>query len=176
MKMRILFTQDDIATRLDSLADEINRNFQGKDLVVIPLLRGGFVFASDLVRRLQMPVEIDFLTTSSYEDAQSSSGVVEMLSDLRCDISGRDVLLVDDIIDSGHTLKVVRDYLAQRGPRSIRLCTMLDKPARRTVAIQPDFVGFTIEDVFIVGYGLDYGRYYRNVPYIFTFEEEEHDS
>ncbi len=135
------------------------------------MLRGGsFIFTADLVRELSVPVEIDFMTTSSYGHSEVSSGNVDIINDIRASIKGKDVLIVDDIMDSGFTLKNVIEHLESKEPNSIKICVMLDKPSRRKVDLEPNFVGFSIPDVFIVGYGLNYGDYYRNIPYIFTFE------
>lgn len=167
---KILFTRDEIAKRVRELGVEISQGYKDKDLVVISLLRGSFIFAADLVRELSIPVEVDFMTTSSYGDSEVSSGCVDIVNDIRTSIEGKDVLIVDDIIDSGFTLKNVIEHLQIKEPNSIEICVMLDKPSRRKVDLSPDFVGFSIPDVFIVGYGLNYGSYYRNKPYIFTFE------
>lgn len=169
-RRKALFTEDQIGNRVKELGEEISIAYEEKDLVVVSLLRGSFIFAADLVRRLSIPVEIDFVTTSSYEHSESSTGVVDIVHDLRADIKGRDVLIVDDIIDSGHTIKAVKEHLEGKGPASVKICTMLDKPSRRQVEISPDYRGFEIPDVFIVGYGLNYGDHYRNIPYIFTFD------
>lgn len=169
-KERALFTREEIDKRVKELGKEISSNFKGKDLVVVSLLRGSFIFAADLVRELSIPVEIDFITTSSYEHSETSTGHVEIVHDLRADIKGRDVLIVDDIIDSGHTIKEVIEHLKKKEPNSINICVMLDKPSRRKTDISPDYTGFAIPDVFIVGYGLNYGDFYRNIPYIFTFD------
>ncbi|NLY77825.1 MAG: hypoxanthine phosphoribosyltransferase [Tissierellia bacterium] len=168
---RILFDVDEIAKRIKEMGEEITTDYEGSDIVVISLLRGSFVFAADLVRAIKVPVNIDFMTTSSYGYGQSSSGLVEIVSDIRTDIKDKNVLIVDDIMDSGNTMKEVIEYINSKGPRSVKTCVMLDKPSRREVDIKPDYVGFTIPDVFIVGYGLNYGDYYRNVPYIFTFDD-----
>ena len=139
-------------------------------MVAISLLRGSFIFASDLVRNISIPVEIDFLTTSSYGDQEETSGNVEIVTDIRSDIEGRDVLIIDDIMDSGYTMQYVIEHLKKKNPSSIKTAVMLDKPSRRKVDLKPDYIGFSIPDVFIVGYGLNYGDYYRNIPYIFTFD------
>lgn len=154
------------------MASEIDDYYGSESFVVISLLRGSFIFASDLVRSLNSMVTIDFITTSSYDNEKISSGFVEIVNDLRENIADRHVLLVDDILDSGKTMKYVVDHLEKRNPKSIKTCVLLDKPSRRTEDIKADFVGYEIEDVFIVGYGLNYGDYYRNVPYIFTFDDE----
>lgn len=170
-KPKVLFDVEEIAERVKELGDEISKDYDGKDIVVISLLRGSFVFAADLVRAIKVPVNIDFMTTSSYGYGEETSGIVDIISDIRADIRDKYVLVVDDIMDSGNTMKEVVDYINKKGPKSIKTCVMLDKPSRREADISPDYVGFTIPDVFIVGYGLNYGDFYRNVPYIFTFDE-----
>ena len=149
---------------------EISEAYRGNDVVIVSLLRGSFIFTSDLVREMDIPVEIDFMTTASYGHAEITTGNVEILQDIRGEIKGKNVLIVDDIIDSGHTLLKVAEHLKTLKPESIKICVMLDKPSRRQVELSPDYVGFEIPDVFIVGYGLNFGDYYRNIPYIFTFE------
>ncbi len=168
---KTLFSREDIQTRLDSLAIEINNYYGDEPILVIPLLRGGFMFASDLIRRLTMPVEVDFMTTASYGFGKSSTGDVKLYSDLRANVGGKNVLVVDDIIDSGYTLKFIKEHISKHNPKSLKLCTMLDKPSRRKVDIKSDFVGFEVDDLFIVGYGLDYENLYRNKDYIFTFDD-----
>jgi len=170
-KPKVLFNEEQIAKRVKELGEEISKDYEGNDLVVISLLRGSFVFAADLVRAITVPVNIDFMTTSSYGYSQKTSGIVEIINDIRTDIKDKDLLIVDDIMDSGNTMKEVVDYIGKKGPRSVKTCVMLDKPSRREADISPDYVGFTIPDVFIVGYGLNYGDFYRNIPYIFTFDE-----
>lgn len=172
MIKKVLFSQEQIQKRIDEVAKEINEFYKGEPIIVIPLLRGGFMFASDLVRRLDMLVEMDFITTASYGSGKVSSGDVKIFSDLRSNIEGKNVLIVDDIIDSGHTLKFMKDYISIKKPKTLKIATMLDKPSRRTQDINSDFVGFEVEDLFIVGYGLDYENNYRNIPYIFAFVEE----
>lgn len=169
-KRKILYNREEISERVKELGIKITKDYKGKDLVVVSLLRGSFVFAADLVREIEIPLEIDFMTTGSYGHSKVSSGHVEIIHELNTDIEGKDVLIVDDIIDSGRTLEVVKKLLLEKKPKSIKICTMLDKPSRRTVDISADYVGFSIEDLFIVGYGLNYEKHYRNVPYIFTFD------
>ena len=176
MIKKVLFSKEQIQERIDKVAEEINEYYKGEPIIVIPLLRGGFMFASDLVRRLDMLVEMDFITTASYGSGKVSSGDVKIFSDLRSNIEGKNVLIVDDIIDSGHTLKFIKDYIAIKKPKSLKIATMLDKPSRRTQDVNSDFVGFEVDDLFIVGYGLDYENNYRNIPYILEFvEEDEYD-
>lgn len=170
-KEKILYNKDDIKQRVERLGKEISEHYEGESVIVVPLLRGSFIFAADLVREMTVPTIIDFMTTSSYEDREESSGEVNVLQELRYDIEGKNVLLVDDICDSGNTMKKIIQLLEKQEPKSIKVAVMLDKPCRRQADVTPDFIGETIEDVFIVGYGLNYGDYYRNIPYIFTFED-----
>jgi len=167
---RTLYSREDIKTKVEELGEVISKEYEDKNLLVVSLLRGSFIFTSDLVRELSIPVEIDFMTTASYGHDEISSGNVEIVYDLRTEVQGKDILIVDDIMDSGHTLKKVREILELKNPNSIKICVMLDKPSRRKVELEPDYVGFSIPDVFIVGYGLNYGDHHRNIPYIFTFD------
>ncbi len=156
-----------IAARIETLAREITAHFEGTDkLVVVGLLRGSFVFIADLVRELDMPVEVDFLEASSYGDAMTSSREVRILKDLRGEIAGRDVLVVEDIVDTGFTLSHVLRLLESRGPAKMAVCALLDKPSRREVDIRATWTGFEIPDEFVVGYGIDYAQRNRNLPYI----------
>ena len=156
-----------IAARIEDLAREISTSFAGTDkLVVIGLLRGSFVFIADLVRELDLPVEVDFLEASSYGDGLESSREVRILKDLRGEIGGRDVLLVEDIIDTGFTLHHVTRLLQTRQPRRLEIIALLDKPSRREVEVKTTWTGFTIPDEFVVGYGIDYAQRNRNLPYI----------
>ena len=156
-----------IAARVESLAREISDYYSGTDkLVVVGLLRGSFMFIADLVRELKMPVEVDFLEVSSYGDAMASSREVRIIKDIRGEIEGRDVLVVEDIIDTGHTMTQVMTFLQGRGPRRLELAALLDKPSRREVAVRARWVGFEIPDKFVVGYGIDYAQRNRNLPYI----------
>jgi hypoxanthine phosphoribosyltransferase len=156
-----------IAARVESLAKEITTAFTGTDkLIVAGLLRGSFVFIADLVREIELPVEVDFLEVSSYGDGLESSREVRILKDLRGDIAGRDMLVVEDIVDTGFTLNAVLKLLATRGPRRIEVCALLDKPSRREVDVRAKWTGFEIPDAFVVGYGIDYGQRNRNLPYI----------
>ena len=162
----ILVGEDEIQARVTELAAEINNDYQGRPLLVVCILKGSVIFFSDLVRRLNMPVRFDFMALSSYENARVSSGVVRVAMDLYENIEDKDILIVEDIIDTGHTLSHLRELLSARSPKSIRFCTLLDKPSRREADIQPDYCGFTIEDHFVVGYGLDVGGEHRQLPYV----------
>ena len=163
---RTLFSQEEIDRRLEELAAEINRDYAGKEPMLISVLRGSFVFMADLTRKITLPCTVDFMAVSSYGKGTTSSGQVQITKDLSDDIEGKDILVVDDILDSGNTLSYLMKLLQARHPASIRLCTLLDKPERRVVPVQADYVGFTIPDEFVVGYGLDYAEKYRNLPYI----------
>ncbi|TCS63222.1 hypoxanthine phosphoribosyltransferase [Primorskyibacter sedentarius] len=165
-----------IAARIEELAAEIRREFADTDkLVVVGLLRGSFVFIADLVRELQLPIEVDFLEASSYGDTMESSREVRILKDLRGAIEGRDVLVVEDIVDTGHTLNHVTGLLRSRNPARLRTIALLDKPSRREVDFRSDWIGFEIPDKFVVGYGIDFAQRNRNLPYIGTvrFTDEE---
>ncbi|MFN4158354.1 MAG: hypoxanthine phosphoribosyltransferase [Gemmobacter sp.] len=156
-----------IAARVEALAREITAHFAGTDkLVVVGLLRGSFVFIADLVRELDLPVEVDFLEASSYGDAIESSREVRILKDLRGEIAGRDVLVVEDIVDTGFTLHHVLTMLRARGPARLEVCALLDKPSRREADVRATWIGFTIPDAFVVGYGIDFAQRNRNLPYI----------
>ena len=156
-----------IAARIESLAKEIKSVFEGTEqLVVVGLLRGSFVFIADLVRELDLPVEVDFIEASSYGDGMESSREVRILKDMRGAIEGRDVLIVEDIVDTGHTLARVHDFVAARKPARLATIALLDKPARREVDFRADLIGFEIPDEFVVGYGIDYAQRDRNLPFI----------
>ncbi len=163
---QILFTQEQVSARIREMAAEITRDYQGKSPLVVGVLRGCFVFMADLVRGLELPLTLDFMSASSYGAGTTSSGLVKIRLDLHDDIAGRDVLLVEDILDTGNTLSKLVQELKNRGPASLKLCVLLDKPERRTKPIEADYVGFTIPDAFVVGCGLDYDQKYRQLPYI----------
>lgn len=162
-----LIGEDEILERATALASEINEHFAGTNkLVVVGLLRGSFIFVADLVRRLTVPVEIDFIEASSYGDSTESSREVRILKDLRGQIEGRDVLVVEDIVDTGHTLAHVLEILATRHPARLEVCALLSKPSRREVEVNARWIGFEIPDRFVVGYGIDFAQRNRNLPYI----------
>ena len=171
-KEKVLFSAEKIDQRVKELGKELSEEYRGKDPLVISLLRGSFIFAADLVRAMDIKLEIDFLTTASYGNEEVFSGTVKFLSDLRSEVENRDVIIVDDIIDTGHTMKAVIEKIKKSNPKSVKTCVVLDKPSRREVELKPDYVAFEIPDVFIVGYGLNYGDFCRNIPYIYTYEEE----
>lgn len=163
---RVLFSEEAIDRRLGEMAGQINRDYAGREPMLISVLRGSFVFMADLTRKIQLPCTVDFMAVSSYGKGTSSSGQVQITKDLSDDIEGKDILVVEDILDSGNTLSYLMKILQARHPASMKLCTLLDKPSRRTVPVEVDYVGFTIPDEFVVGYGLDFAERYRNLPYI----------
>lgn len=162
----IMISEDDIQNRVAELGREISKDYEGETLLTICVLKGACIFMSDLLKKISTETNIDFMAVSSYGDATSSSGVVRILKDLDSSIEGKHVLIVEDIIDSGLTLHYLRDYLMGRKPKTLKICTLLDKPERREADIAADYVGFVIGNKFIVGYGLDYQEKYRNLPYI----------
>jgi len=165
-----LLSEVQIATAVARLGEEISRDYRGKDLLCICLLKGSMVFLSDLIRRIDIPLHVDVMRASSYGDALVSSGSVKILQDLDQDISGREVLMVEDIVDTGRTLAKTLELLRFRQPRSLKVCALLDKPSRREVPIEIHYRGFEIENHFVVGYGLDFDEYYRNLPSIGVLE------
>ncbi len=171
----ILFTEDQIRAKLEDLGAQITVDYQGKDLLLIGVLKGANVFMSDLMRKIQIPLAIDFIAVSSYGLSTESSGVVRIIKDLDHSIEGKDVLIVEDIIDTGLTLDYLYHNLLSRKPRSFKICTLLDKPERRKVNIKVDYKGFDIPDEFIVGYGIDYAEQYRNLPYVAILKKEVYE-
>lgn len=170
-KIRILLTEEEVDRRINEIAANISEEYAGRDLHMICILKGGVFFTCELAKRLTVPVSLDFMSVSSYGAGTESSGVVRILKDLDEPLAGRDVLIVEDIIDSGRTLSYLIEVLKQRGPKSVRLCTLLDKPERRVKKqVNVDYTCFTIPDEFVVGYGLDYDQKYRNLPYIGVVE------
>lgn len=163
---RVLIDHADIKKRVQELGEEINRAYAGQDLVLVSVLKGSVVFMADLMRAIKIPHEVDFMATSSYGGGTTSSGAVRILKDLNCNIEGRNVLLVEDIVDSGNTLSYLVRMLEERHPKSLHIMTLLDKPERRESPIEVKWVGFSIPNEFVVGYGLDYDEIYRNLPYI----------
>ncbi|HTI99321.1 MAG TPA: hypoxanthine phosphoribosyltransferase [Dongiaceae bacterium] len=162
---RVLITEAQIARRVKMLARKIERDFQGRELVIVALLNGTTVFLADLIRQLALPLRLDFIGVSSY-GAGTESGALVFTKELRLEVRGRDVLLVDDILDTGKTLRLVREKLRPLKPRRIKTCVLLDKPARRVARVTADYAGFKIPDLFVVGYGLDFAERYRNLPFV----------
>lgn len=168
----IILTEEKIKKRVKELADEITKDFPQGDLLLIGVLKGSVIFVSDLMRNMNTNVTMDFMAVSSYGMSSKTSGIVRILKDLDFDIENRDVVIVEDIIDTGTTLKYLYEYLKARNPRNLKICCLLDKPERRNVDIKADYVGFRIPDAFVVGYGLDYAEKFRNLPYIGILKEE----
>ena len=168
----VLFTQEELEKRVRELAAQITADYQGKEIMLISVLRGSFVFMADLCRSIDLDCTVDFMAVSSYGGGTSSTGQVQITKDLSGDISGKHVIVVEDILDSGNTLSYLLKLLEQRKPASIRLCTLLDKPERRTKPVEVSYSGFTIPDAFVVGYGLDYAEHYRGLPYIGILKPE----
>lgn len=168
----VLFTAEKLAQRVSELGQQITSDYEGKELLVIGVLKGANVFLSDLIRHIEIPIEIDFIAAASYGNSTESSGVVRLLKDLDYPIENRHVLLIEDLIDTGLTLHYLAENLKARLPASFKICTLLDKPERRKVAMEVDYKGFDIPDEFIVGYGIDYSQKYRNLPYIATLKPE----
>ena len=164
--VRVLLTEEEVDKRIQELGDMISRDYQGKSIHLVCVLKGGVFFMCELAKRITVPVTMDFMSASSYGSSTKSSGVVKIVKDLDEPLEGKDVLIVEDIIDSGRTLKHLMKLLESRKPASLRLCTLLDKPDRRVVDVDVDYTGFKVPDVFVVGYGLDYDQMYRNLPYI----------
>ena len=163
---RIMVTEEQIAKRVEELAKELDTYYAGKTPLIVCILKGSTLFFVDLIRKMETNLTIDFMRVSSYGSGTTSSGVVALEKDLTVDIKGRDVLIVEDIIDSGNTLFKLKEVLGAREPKDLKIVTLLDKPSRRTAPINPDFTGFVIEDEFVIGYGLDYDEKYRNLPYV----------
>ena len=169
----VMLSQEEIENKVTELAKQIEKDYEGQDLLLVGILKGASVFVADLMRKINLNVNIDFMSVSSYGSGTVSSGTVKILKDLDVDIKDKNVLIVEDIIDSGITLRNLYDTLMTREPRSLKLCTLLNKPERKKVDINVDYVGFVIEDKFIVGYGIDYDEKYRNLPYIAIVEDVE---
>lgn len=169
---KVLIDEETLQLKIKELGAKITEDYKGKDLLVVCILKGAVMFVSDLIKRINLPLEIDFMAVSSYGNATKSSGVVRILKDLNEEINGKDILIVEDIIDSGLTLSYLIDNLKSRNPASVAVCTLLDKPDNRKTPIEIGYTGFVVPDEFVVGYGLDYAEKYRNVPFIFVLKEE----
>ena len=168
---KILFSRKEIAATVKRLAAEINRDYRGKNPLLIGVLKGSFIFMADLVRLLDFPLEVDFIRLSSYGSGRESSGKIKVVPGLSTEVRGRDVLVVEDIVDSGLTVAFLLDYLRKKRPSSLKLCALTDKPSRRRVPLTIDYLGFTVPNKFLVGYGLDWDEKYRNLPDICAIEE-----
>jgi len=162
----VLYSEEQLQTRVRELGEAISRDFAGKEPLFVGVLKGSFIFMADLMRYVDLKCSVDFMAVSSYGNKSVTTGAVKINKDLSADIEGRDVIMVEDILDSGLTLNYLKQYLSVRKPASISLVTLLDKPARRKAPVQADYAGFEVPDAFVVGYGLDYAEKYRNLPYI----------
>lgn len=163
---RILLSEETIRNRVDEIAAQLNQDYAGKEPLVVGILKGSFVFYADLIRKIDLPMEVEFMAVSSYGSGTVSSGALKVKKDIEKDITGRDIIIVEDIIDSGYTLARLKSYLESRNANSVKIVVLLDKFERRVVDIKADYTCFEIEDEFVIGYGLDYDEKYRNLPYI----------
>lgn len=168
----VLLSEEKLAAVIKELGSQISEDYRGKNLLMVSILKGSVVFMSDLMRAVTIPCRIDFMSVSSYGSGVKTSGVVKIVKDLDIPLAGYDLLIVEDILDSGMTLSYILEVLEARGPKSVKLCTLLDKPDRRKVNIKPDYVGCEVPDEFVVGYGLDYDEKYRNLPYVGILKPE----
>ena len=171
-KIKVLLSEEEVDARIKQIAAQISRDYAGREIHLICVLKGGVFFTCELAKRITVPVTMDFMQCSSYGGDTKSSGIVRIVKDLDEPIIDRNVIIIEDIIDSGRTLSHLKKLLAQRSPKSLKICTLLDKPDRRVVDVPVEYVGFQIEDKFVVGYGLDYDQQYRNLPYIGVLKEE----
>ena len=170
--LKVLISEEDLRSKVKELGAKISADYAGKNLMMVSVLKGSVVFMADLMRAITVPCEIDFMSVSSYGADVKTSGVVKIIKDLDQELEGKDLLIVEDILDSGMTLSYITGLLKQRGPSSIRLCTLLDKPERRQADVAADYFGFVVPDEFVVGYGLDYAEKYRNLPYVGILKPE----
>ncbi|MGO5053205.1 hypoxanthine phosphoribosyltransferase [Lachnospiraceae bacterium LCP25S3_G4] len=168
--IKVLISEEEVNKRIEEIGNKISEDYAGKQVHLICVLKGGAFFMCELAKRIKVPVSMDFMSVSSYGDGTTSSGIIKIAKDLDETLEGKDVIVVEDIIDSGRTLSYLLEVLAQRKPKSMGLCTLLDKPERRVREVNVDYVGFEIPDEFVVGYGLDYAQKYRNLPYIGVVE------
>ena len=170
-QLKILISRDEIAEAIDRLASQIKRDYQGKQPLLIGVLKGSFVFMADLIRQLDLPLELDFIRLSSYGAARESSGKVRVVQGVKTPIKGRDVLVIEDIVDTGITTSFLFDYLRKRKPASLKLCALTDKPSRRRIPVSIDYLGLSLPNKFVVGYGLDLDQRFRNLPDIYALED-----
>ena len=172
--LKVLYSEEEIRARVQEMGNALGEQFQGKNPLFLGVLKGSFVFMSDLVRACQVKSDVEFIAVSSYANATTSSGAVKITHDIQQDISGRHLVVIEDILDSGNTLSFLKQYFLTKGAASVAICTLLDKPERRRpgITLKPDYVGFTIPNAFVVGYGLDYNEHYRNLPYVGVLKPE----
>lgn len=167
---KILFTEEDIRRRAKEMGEEISRDYQGEELILLGTLKGSIMWMADLMKEISLDIKIDFVSASSYGSSTTTSGVVTITKDVDMDLFNKHVLIVEDIVDTGTTLNYLKEYLKERNPKTVKICTLLDKPARRVIDLKPEYIGYTIDDLFVIGYGLDYDQRYRNLPYISYLE------
>jgi hypoxanthine phosphoribosyltransferase len=173
---KILIDEDELRAIVERLGEQITEDYKGKDVLLIGILKGSVIFMADLMRAIDLPCNIDFMAVSSYGNGTESSGRVKINKDLDNDIQGKDIIIIEDILDSGKTLYYIRDILSARKPASIKICTLFDKPERREADIKADYIGSLVPNEFIVGYGLDYAEYYRNLPFIGVLKESVYEN
>ncbi|MBP3459164.1 MAG: hypoxanthine phosphoribosyltransferase [Lachnospiraceae bacterium] len=171
-KIRELLSEEEVDNRIRQLGEQITKDYEGEEIFLVCTLKGASFFACELAKRIALPLTLDFIAVASYGDGTQSSGEVRMIKDLDESIEGKNVIVVEDIVDTGRTLSYLMEILKKRNPRTLKLCSLLDKPERRVVDIQADYTGFEVPDLFVVGYGLDYAQRYRNLPYIGVVESE----
>lgn len=174
--LKILYTEEEIKARVQEMGDVLYEQFKDKNPLFLGVLKGSFIFMADIVRACQIKSDVEFIAVSSYQNATSSSGVVQITHDLQQDITGRDIIVIEDILDSGNTLFFLKNYFLTKGASSVTIVTLLDKPSRRAKAITADLAGFEVPDEFVVGYGLDYAQQYRNMPYIGVLKPEVYNN
>ena len=166
----VLFTQKEITKRAKEIGEQINKDYKGEEVVLIGTLKGAIMWMADIMKEIKLDTKIDFVAASSYGSATTSSGVVKITKDIGMNLFDKNIIIIEDIVDTGTTLKYLKEYISARNPKTIKICTLLDKPARRKADVEADYVGFEVEDLFVVGYGLDYDQKYRNLPYISYLE------
>ena len=171
IKGKILITQEQILKRAEELGKQITEDYKGEELVLVGTLRGAVPWMADIMKQIDLDLEIDFVSASSYGSGTVSSGEVKIKKDIELEIKGKHVLIIEDIIDTGNTLRALKDYFFLKKTKSVKICTLLDKPSRRQAEVYGDYIGFSVEDLFVIGYGLDYDQKYRNLPYISYLEE-----
>ncbi len=175
MVEKVLLTEDQIADRVAELGAEITSDYKEKELVMVCVLKGAFVFASDLMRAVQLPVSINFMCVSSYGNSTTSSGKIQVTKELDFPVEGKHVVIAEDVVDSGHTLKFLIQYLKEKGAKTVEVCAIFDKPSRRQVEVPVKYIGFEVPDEFIIGYGLDYAEDFRNLPYLGVLKREVYE-
>ncbi len=175
MVEKVLFTEKQIAERVAMLGEEITKDYEGKEIMLVCVLKGAFVFASDLMRAISLPVNINFMCLSSYGNSTTSSGNIQITKELDFPVDGKQVIIAEDVVDSGHTLNFLINYLKEQGAESVEVCAIFDKPSRRQVEVPVKYIGFEVPDEFIIGYGLDYAEDFRNLPYLGVLKREVYE-